>query len=232
MIVVVGGLKGGVGKTTIASNLAVCRALLGNPVVLIDADDQLSCVDWGVMRKTQPSIMVLEDRERDFYKRLAVFKKTKPDYDVIVDVGGRDTDIQRSALCGCDVFITPFRPRSLDLWTLTALKRLLPEIRTINPNMRVQAVLNQCEPRGSDRQTARHIIEDAKIECIPTELGYRKAFSDACSFGLGVLEWDGSDEKSIREILSLHDDIYKGNMLDTFNIDGRNIWLSAEKQKK
>lgn len=40
MIITVGGIKGGSGKTTVATNLAVIRANDGRDVLLIDADDQ------------------------------------------------------------------------------------------------------------------------------------------------------------------------------------------------
>ena len=44
MILVVGGTKGGSGKTLLATNLAVIRALSGQDVLLIDADDQASAM--------------------------------------------------------------------------------------------------------------------------------------------------------------------------------------------
>ena len=50
MIVVVGGIKGGSGKTTVATNLAVIRAAEDHDVILIDADDQETASDFTVLR--------------------------------------------------------------------------------------------------------------------------------------------------------------------------------------
>jgi cellulose biosynthesis protein BcsQ len=50
MIVVCGGIKGGSGKTTVATNLAVMRARAGADVLLIDADDQETSFDFTVLR--------------------------------------------------------------------------------------------------------------------------------------------------------------------------------------
>lgn len=227
MLLVVGGIKGGSGKTTIATNLAVCRARLGNKVLLVDADEQMSSRDWADQRFhtlgiTKDHLIVVPMFGKEIFTAL---KKTKDDFDdIIVDTGGRDTTTQRAALVVCDAFITPFRPRSLDMWTLSTLSKLEAEIRQVNPVFKALAVLNQCEPRGSDKETAKSIIQEHNITCLKSELGYRKAFSDASSAGLGVVELKGADQKSIQEILLLHDDIYKGNMLHTFKSNGRDIW--------
>src|SRR5215213_6591127 len=50
MIVVVGGIKGGSGKTTVATNLAVIRAAEGRDMILIDADDQETASDFTILR--------------------------------------------------------------------------------------------------------------------------------------------------------------------------------------
>lgn len=50
MIVVVGGIKGGSGKTTVATHLAILGAHAGWDVLLIDADDQETATDFTVLR--------------------------------------------------------------------------------------------------------------------------------------------------------------------------------------
>ena len=50
MIVLVGGEKGGVGKTTLAVNLAAMRARAGHDVLLVDADKQASANLWASIR--------------------------------------------------------------------------------------------------------------------------------------------------------------------------------------
>ena len=50
MIVVCGGIKGGGGKTTIATNLAVMRSQAGKDVLSVDADEQDSASDFALVR--------------------------------------------------------------------------------------------------------------------------------------------------------------------------------------
>ena len=50
MIITVGGTKGGSGKTTVATNLAVIAAADGRDVLLVDADDQETAADFSVLR--------------------------------------------------------------------------------------------------------------------------------------------------------------------------------------
>ena len=50
MIYTVGGIKGGSGKTTIATNLTVYLLQQGRDVMLVDADDQESATDFTAFR--------------------------------------------------------------------------------------------------------------------------------------------------------------------------------------
>lgn len=50
MFAVVGGIKGGAGKTIMATNLAVLRAAAGREVLLFDGDDQESTTLWSATR--------------------------------------------------------------------------------------------------------------------------------------------------------------------------------------
>ena len=53
MIVTVGNTKGGVGKTTIAVNLAILRTGLGRDVLLVDGDEQGSASLFSQLRAEQ-----------------------------------------------------------------------------------------------------------------------------------------------------------------------------------
>ena len=50
MILAVGNTKGGVGKTTLAVNLAVARALAGRDLLLVDGDEQGTALTFTELR--------------------------------------------------------------------------------------------------------------------------------------------------------------------------------------
>src|SRR6476619_2679981 len=52
MITVVGGTKGGSGKSTVATNLAIMLAAAGQDVLLVDADDQETSTDFTNLRES------------------------------------------------------------------------------------------------------------------------------------------------------------------------------------
>ncbi len=213
MIVVIGGIKGGTGKTTISTNLAVVNARLGRRTLLVDADDQGSSSDWADQREG----FIYKDKLHDFptislggnniYKQI---NKIKGDYDdIFVDTGGRDTISQRSALTCADCYLIPFKPRSFDVWTIGRVKDIIQEIKTINPNMKVVVCINQGDPQGVDNEEAFKILSEVpEFKCMTTFLGHRKAFANAAAQGLGVWELD-KDIKAKDEILAVHSAIYQ-----------------------
>jgi chromosome partitioning protein len=217
MITVIGGIKGGVGKTTIATNLAVCHALTGKKVLLVDADDQRSSSDWAAQREEYSSdkskdapVTTISITGSSIHKQLL---KMKSDYDhIIVDTGGRETMSQRSALTAARKFIIPFKPRSLDIWTIGLVKKLVEEIKTVNPKMQCYFVINQADARGNDNDDALRILQDeTKIgKIVPSMIINRKAFSNAAADGLGVLELPLKKDvsKCCEEILALVKMIY------------------------
>src|SRR5512147_889044 len=132
MIVVCGGIKGGSGKTTVATNLAVMRARAGADVLLIDADDQETSFDFTVLRNERKEnkagytcIKLSGAALRTETLRLA-----EKYQDIVIDTGGRDTTSQRAALSIADVLLVPFVPRSFDVWTLEKVAGVVSEIQT------------------------------------------------------------------------------------------------------
>jgi chromosome partitioning protein len=211
MIIVVGGIKGGSGKTTIATNLAVLRTM-GRKILLVDADEQKSAWDWSQQRDTcEPDLLkgtfsTVCMSGKAIYSNL---QRLQEDFDdIIVDTGGRDTTSQRSALSVADKLILPFKPSSIDIWTLVPIKGILSEC--LNSKLKICAVITQADPSGKDNQEAKEILKEfTEIETFDCTIGNRKAFRNAAAEGLGVHEMLHPDKKACQEMEALFDRIYK-----------------------
>lgn len=214
MIIVVGGIKGGSGKTTISTNLAVIRAFAGKKVLLVDADEQKSASDWAEHRESLDIETPWTTVQLSGSSVRSQLQRLKHDYDeIIVDTGGRDTTSQRAALTIADVLLAPFQPRSLDVWTIGKLTTLLDEVRAISPKLKAIAVINRADPQGQDNNEAMSIIQEADhLECLTTFIGQRKAFANAAAEGLGVVELKIQDKKANAEIHHLCDALFGAEM--------------------
>jgi chromosome partitioning protein len=207
-IYTVGGIKGGSGKTTVATNLAILLASDKRDVLLVDADDQETASDFTVWRNNKTeghagytAIQLTGDAVRTEVRRLS------PKYDdIVIDTGGRDTTSQRAAMTVSDVYLVPFVPRSFDVWTLERVAKLIEEMRPANPLLRAYAFLNRADPGGTDNDGAAEYLKNATcIQFIDMPLGGRKAFSNAAAEGLAVTELKRKDAKAEMEIRGLYE---------------------------
>lgn len=191
-------------------NIAVARALKGRKVLLVDADDQKSASIWSEKREELKTKKPITTVHLTGSSVLSQVKKLSKDYDdVIIDVGGRDTASLRAAILVCDFFVTPFRPRSLDIWTIQMLEDLIKEAKSINTKVRVFSVLNQADARGTDNKDALSILkESAIIKPLQCVVSHRKVFANAASEGMGILEYSPIDKKGEKELKSLISKIY------------------------
>lgn len=118
--VVIGGIKGGAGKSTTAANLAARRATDGYDVLLVDGDDQETTTLWASTRSENfpegsKNLTCIQLRGRA--ARDEVLKLSERYQDIIIDVGGRDTTTQRAALTIANILLLPMpttRARHLD----------------------------------------------------------------------------------------------------------------------
>ena len=208
MILVCGGIKGGVGKTTLSTNLAVMRSAEGKDVLLIDADDQGTASDFTAVRTDTmgeqgagyTSIKLHGGAVRTEALKLA------PKYDdVVIDVGGRDTAGQRAALSVATVYVIPFLPGSFDVWTLESVAALVAEARPFNPELKAICIINRADSQGKDNTEAATIAQEtAGLDYLDAPLGNRKAFRSAAAQGLAVTEVKPTDPKAIAEIKRLY----------------------------
>lgn len=217
MIVVFGGIKGGVGKTTLSVNIAILASKKKN-VLLVDADEQGSASDFTAMRSE-----TLKDKSDVTYTciklhgasvRTELLKLKDKFDDIIIDVGGRDTAGQRAALSIAEVYIIPLLPASYDVWTLDKVSTLIEEVASFNPQMIAQCLINRGDAKGDDNQQAAQIVEESpNLSLIPIIIGNRKAFRTGAAQGLAVTELKPIDRKACLEIEALYQHIYTNKLL-------------------
>ena len=203
MILVVGNVKGGVGKTTLAVNLAISLSLAGRDILLIDGDEQGTAAAFTELRSAEKgtpgytSVTLHGAAIRTQARQLA------PKYsDIVIDVGGRDTGSLRAALTVADIVLIPVKPRSFDIWGVDQTADLIKEAREVNDTLRAYAVLNEADAQGKDNAAALEALGEIEgIELAPTQIVRRKAFPNAAASGLSVLEHD--DSKARQELTQL-----------------------------
>ena len=212
MIVLVGGIKGGSGKTTVATHLAILRAADGADVLLVDADDQETASDFTLLRNEKrggnagyTGVKLTGMAVRTELIRL----KSKYD-DIIIDSGGRDTGSQRAGLTIADVALIPCLPRSFDIWTLEKTADLIRQMLPANPGLNASVFLNRTDPSGSDNDEALVALKGKEdvLTFMDTSVAARKAFSNAATVGLAVTEFKPRNEKAIAEITALYHRVF------------------------
>jgi chromosome partitioning protein len=202
-IILVGGEKGGSGKSTTATNLAVYLALEGHDVLLLDADKQSTSSKW-VARRNEAGLkeVHLAQRLGDVYKSAMDFG-TRYEF-VIIDAGGRDSKELRTAMVAADLMYVPIKASQADLETLPVVDELVSLARGMNPGLIVKTIL--CMAPTNDRIRE---VQDAKLlmnqfpelplcSCVIKE---RKVYRDALLLGMGVVEMKNSEARAEIQLL-------------------------------
>lgn len=197
--------KGGVGKTTLAVNLVIARALAGRDVLLVDGDEQGTAIGFTELRTEQlgrPGYTAVSLHGAAIRTQI---RQLAPKYaDVVIDVGGRDTGSLRAALTVADTLLIPVQPRSFDLWAIGNVAALVKEAREINDRLQAVAILNVADAQGGDNDVAaEHLGEAYGIDYLPTLVGRRKAFPNAAAAGRSVLEQTPRDQKAVQELVAV-----------------------------
>jgi len=204
MIITIGGIKGGCGKSLISTNLTVLRSLSNKKVLLVDADEQGTSGDWTDHRTglgiTTPWTTI---RLKANAVRSEVRKLSANYDDIIIDCGGRDTASLRAALTVSDIFVVPFQPKSFDIWTAGKVSELIQDATVLNPALKAYAFINCAANRGTDNADAKKILAAIEgMSLLSETIGMRKSFSNATAEGLSVIELK-TDKKAIAEIQAL-----------------------------
>jgi chromosome partitioning protein len=211
VIVVVGGQKGGVGKTTIAVNIAY-EENKDKKTLLVDADPQGTSASWHGWRKEQNlEVCKLYQLKGDLYDPLLDQSEL---YDlIVVDSGGVDSVELRSALLACDVFVCPVRPGQFDIETLGKMNDVVEKARAQGNRDLIAKVLlthTPTNPVMADEREARNILKElSAFSPVKTSLKYRSAYWRTASAGLAVSE--GDDSKASGEMQNLINEVLEND---------------------
>jgi chromosome partitioning protein len=212
MIIMVGGEKGGVGKTTLATHLAVARKTLGSTVVLVDADSQGTSSTWSDARKEHPEVPQVPCVSLRGGKVHVELKELARHYnDVVVDTGGADSQEFRSAMLASDILLMPLRPGSFDFWTLLKMQEVVSLAEGFNDSLQAVVALSQVPPSAIDRarKEATQILADMpRFRLLNTLTVFRAAFNHSAGEGLTVDEMPRRDPKACSEVALLHEELF------------------------
>ena len=207
MILTVGNTKGGVGKTTLAVQIALTWAIAGRDVLLVDADRQGSAGLVVAVRAEAgrtPGLTCVAFHDGAMLR--AQVQRQAPKYDdVVIDAGGRDSGALRAALVLSDAVLVPFMPRALDVWALADIAALVGEARGVRDGLHALAVLNGADTgASSDNADAAAALADFPgLVLLNTPIRRRKAFGNAMALGLSVDELIPRDAKASNELSAM-----------------------------
>jgi chromosome partitioning protein len=204
MIIIVGSEKGGVGKSTMATNISVFLAKAGKEVILVDADRQGTSSTWSQDRKESGVECV--SKHEDIQSALETLN-SKFEY-VVVDCPGRDSVELRSGLMVADIFISPVRPSQADLDTLPKVISLIATSRVYNKKLKSYCVLTQSPSSSTETKEAREALLAYEDSLTPLEsiIYERRSYRDALGYGLGVIEM--KDPKATLEMTNVCKEIF------------------------
>jgi chromosome partitioning protein len=192
MVICIGSTKGGVGKSTIAVNLAAAAAKIGKSVLLVDTDVQKSSLSWRALRSTDDvtAVSILEcTLHRDI-------TKLKEGYDlVILDSGGRDDARFRSAIGACDVLLIPVLPSQFDVFAAEDTINILREKNAErSEDIPAYILMNQIKERSALGPKARKALETFKdVAPVLTHcLHNYEAYKNCLDSGSGVVDMKNS----------------------------------------
>jgi chromosome partitioning protein len=192
------GQKGGTGKTTLATALAVRATQDGQSVALIDLDPQGSAAKWA-KRRTNPNPAVTARQPFELTDTLAILQKGGADL-VLIDTPGKIENAALEASKPADLVLIPVRPTPLDLDAVREIKNLL----AFAGQPPAYVVLNCIPPQGHKHELARQVIQQRDgLEVCAASFCQRTAFADAMITGQTAGEYE-PDSKAAQEIDALY----------------------------
>ena len=202
-IITVATMKGGSGKSTVASCLAVYWHLRGRRPTLIDADPQRSIMRLAARERALGGVSVVEDASEDASKTARQLASSGTL--VIIDTPGFRSKTTLDCLAAADFLLVPVKPSPFDVDRMLDTLSILTD-RGEGPQPLFRCLLTQTT---RDSVIARHIraeLAGAGLPVLQNEMTNRVGYPEASLWGAtpSLISWKGP---AAREIAAIADEL-------------------------
>ena len=194
--------KGGVGKTTLATSIAMRLSQLGKRVLLIDADHQGSALDWKAARGDEPSFPVVGIPRDTIHREIGNLSK---DYEwVVIDGPPRVSTVAKSAIAASDMVVIPLQPSPYDVWAAKDIVDLIAEVRVLKANLKAVFAVNRKIVGTAIGRDVAEALTDYPIGVLRSAVCQRVGFAESAGSGRTVLETDpkGTAAEEVRGLVT------------------------------
>lgn len=178
--------KGGVGKSTLSQNIAVCLHRQGKRVVLVDADPQGTTRDWRSASPESadiPNVIALDRPEM-----LASLKNIDADI-VIIDTPAKAEKMTASVIRYADAALIVIQPSGADIWASAAAVRLIQQKIDVGGQIVAAFLTNRVTGSSNlSREVLAGEWNGYGIEQLDSTVGNRVAFAQALTDGVSIYE--------------------------------------------
>lgn len=196
-IIAVVAEKGGVGKTTIALDLAVTASQKGHTVAVMDVDPQATASKWTDRRDNEHPWVVPTHSAR---LAAAIDRADRQGVDfIVIDTPPHSATDAAEAARRADVVLTPIEPHLFALETVSKLSDLLK----VAGNPPAFFVINKAPVQGSEGTSAADFIKKHGFDVCPVIVHLRAAHRHAGNVGKVAAEYE-ADSKAAQETLQLY----------------------------